>query len=217
MIKAVIFDMDGVLIDSEIAYCAKLDTFFQEKGYPYNDAGIKELIGCSVTMSIEIVEKMTGCMDGVALWDEFYAWLETNPIDFLAIRVPEAIELMDYLKKKQYKIGLCSSTKPNDIAWQMKDAGLYDYFDVIISGEEVACGKPAPDVYLEALKRLGLMPKEAIVVEDSTYGIKAAKAAEVKCVFARSVEGLPIDQHEADHQITNLLEIIPYLEYARAE
>jgi len=88
-----------------------------------------------------------------------------------------AKELLQFLKEQQYKIGLASSTKKSRIIEHLENANLSDYFQVIISGDMVECGKPNPEIYLKACDSLEVNPKECIGIEDSPNGIRASSSA----------------------------------------
>lgn len=213
MIKAVLFDMDGVLIDTEVTYRYRLEEFCKKYHYPYTMEGLDRLVGCSHEMGIQLIKEMVnGLVTPEKFWEQWNQSLIDEPIDYLRIRVDGAMEVMEYLKANGYRIGLCSATEKEKIISEMQEAELFGYFDAITSGHEVARSKPYPDVYLETIKRLQIEAEECIVVEDSTYGITAAKAAGVSYVFARYVSELIIDQREADEVIDHLTDIIPFLE-----
>lgn len=213
MIKAVIFDMDGVLIDSELAYTYRLREFFSERNYPYTEEHLHQLIGSSHERGCEIIKEMSnGTIEPEQLWQEWHQHLEEKPLNYMSLRVENIIEVMDYLKERGYLIGLSSATEKERIIAQMMECELLGYFDAISSGHEVEHSKPAPDVYLKTIDSLGVKPEECIVVEDSFYGIKAAKNAKVAMVLARCVEELALDQREADEIIYDMKEIITILE-----
>lgn len=213
MIKAVIFDMDGVLIDSELAYSKKLPMFFETMGYPYQQHYLDRLIGSSREEGNRVINEMLeGKINPDTMWEQWHAYLKQHPIDYMQLRVDGVVEVMEYLKQNGYKIGLSSATEKENIIAHMKECELFDYFDAISSGHEVANSKPYPDVYLKTMEALQVQPQECIVIEDSYYGIKAAKAAQVHTVYARKVEVLKVDQREADEWITDMREIIEKLE-----
>lgn len=213
MIRAVIFDMDGVLIDSELAYSHRLKAFFEKHQYPYTKQHLNQLIGSSHTEGNKIIKEMTkGLVEPEVMWKKWHQELKEDPLDYMALRVDGAIEVMEYLKDKGYAIGLSSATEKENIISHMKECELYPYFDAISSGHEVEHSKPYPDVYLKTIKDLGMKASECIVVEDSFYGIRAAKAANVHTVYARRVKELEVNQSEADAMIDDLREIITILE-----
>lgn len=213
MIKAVIFDMDGVLIDSELAYSHILKVFFKKMRYPYDEEHLQMLIGSSHERGCEIITEMTqGLIDPDLLWKQWHEYLKDNPLDYMALRVDGVPEVMEYLKRHGYYIGLSSATEKEDIIAHMKECELYEYFNAISSGHEVENSKPAPDVYLKTIKSLNVLPEECIVIEDSFYGIRAAKNANVHLVIARKVKGMQLDQREADETIDDMREIIKILE-----
>ncbi len=212
MIQAVIFDMDGVIFDSERIICELWDELAKE----YQLDGIEELmIKC-----IGINDAATN-----ALFLEKYG--EDFPYeDFKKIiskryherydggRLPMkdgVKELLFFLKGNGIKTALASSTKVQTVVNQLKDAGIYECFDVVIGGDMVGRSKPNPDIFLHAAKELGVDAKEAYIIEDSYNGIKAAHAACAKPIMVPDLIE-PNDEIKAlCHKIfTNLSEVKDY-------
>lgn len=178
MVKAVIFDMDGVIFDSERAV-------FQEwldlaKRYHIDDIEIPYMkcIGVNAQRTREIFYEHYGDKY------DYDVFAKETSIGFhskydggkLPIKTG-AVELLKYLKNEGVKVALATSTRKASVIPEIRDAGLLEYFDVIIAGDMVEKSKPAPDIFLKAASELGINPGEAYVIEDSFNGIRAAQNA----------------------------------------
>ena len=183
MIKAVIFDMDGVIVDSEPIHFEsdKMTMRFYEK--EISDEELNNYVGVSnPTMWSEIRDKhkLTASIDEL-LEKQFYykkyliQKIKLEPIG--GIR-----KLLEELKSCGIGIGLASSSSKEFIELILNTLGLIAYFDVIISGEDVPKSKPAPDIFLKAAEVLNVEPLHCLVIEDSGHGVKAAKLAGMKCI-----------------------------------
>ena len=209
MIKAVIFDMDGVLIDSEVEYLNRFFEAFDKHGIEYDPNDIKAIVGSSIERAKSILEKVgKGVYSAEYLYGLWEDTLKDDPIDYRKIRVAHSVEIMEHLKKHGYKIGLASATEKEHIISHMNDCELLTYFDAITSGHECENSKPDPEVYLKTMNALGVTGEECLVVEDSTYGLEAAKRAGAKYVLGRKVDAFTIDQSQADELINDLLDIV---------
>jgi beta-phosphoglucomutase family hydrolase len=179
--KAIIFDMDGTLIASTHAdYLAwkKLFADYEIK-FSYEDyvpaLGIKSAELAKDVLHIDGEQLQQALKRKLVYFDEAIAAEGLNAI-------PYAAALLDYLQKHNIKMALATSSRREKMAMAMQHTDLLKYFDTIVTGEEVAHGKPAPDIFLLAAKKLNIHPSECIVVEDATRGIAAAKNAGMYCV-----------------------------------
>lgn len=183
MLKTVIFDMDGVIIDSEPQHArASLNTF-------------KEL---GVDTDLDYCRSFTGSsskkMAETAIKDFS---LDISPDDLLEklnlakrklheeegyIPVPGVIELIKRLYRSGIQLAIASSSSPKEIETVVKELGIKKYFEKLVSASSVPHPKPSPDTFLLALKKLGAAPEDTVIIEDSTFGIEAAKAANVACI-----------------------------------
>ena len=178
MIKAVIFDMDGVIFDSERVICDLWLEIAKENDIP----GIEELM----LKCIGLNDKATDDLFTNTYGDRFpYAEFKKRiSVEYhsrydggrLPMK-PGVKELLSFLKANNVKTALASSTKVETVTNQLRDAKILDYFDVVIGGDMVKNSKPNPEIFLKAAEKLGIDPKEAYIIEDSFNGIKAAHEA----------------------------------------
>jgi len=176
LIRAVVFDLDGVLIQSEEVWDEVRGRYVREQGGRYDEEIQRAMMGMSAPEWSRYLRETAGVpkepaqidRDVVALLLEEYA--RTLPL------LPGAAETVRGLARR-FPLGLASSSNREIIDAVLELAGLTACFAATVSSEEVARGKPAPDVYLEAARRLGVAPDECAAVEDSHAGLRAAKAA----------------------------------------
>ena len=174
-IAAVVFDLDGVLLDSEAAWVRVKKEFTEETGGHWKEEAQWDMLGMS---SIEWSRYMHDEL-GVPLAPE---QISSAVADRLAQQYREQLPLLpgavDAVRSlaRHWPLGLATSSNRNVIDLVLEKAGLADAFAATVSSEEVERGKPAPDVYLEAARRLRVEPAECVAIEDSTNGIRSAHA-----------------------------------------
>ncbi len=183
MIKYVIFDMDGTLIDTEPIYRKT----WIETGERWGLAGMEPMYPSIMGKSIESIiimmkERFGEDFDGEGFFDErmsnFISLTESG-----VITRPGCFELLRYLKEIGIPMALATSTPLHITERNMRSTGIGQYMDAIVTSSMVKHGKPAPDIFLEAARRIGADPEHTIVCEDSPYGILAAYEAGMKPVF----------------------------------
>lgn len=183
MIKAIIFDLDGVLIDSGPLWNKVMSKVLGEVGVPFGKNGIKKTNGFRTD-------------DIVNYWFSRYPWrgvsmkdIEGKIIKGVVERIKRegkpisgAVELVKIFAKKNLPIAIASSSQMEIINVAVEKISIGDYIKAIHSAEDERFGKPHPDVYITAAKKLGVKPESCLVFEDSLNGVLAAKAARMKCV-----------------------------------
>lgn len=180
-IKAVIFDMDGVILDSETICDVVWEMAAREKGLERSNEVINLCRGTNKNDTNLILKDFYG-----ADFDAEY-FLNRSSELFHEVEFSKGIPLMPYAKEaleqlqKKYRIALASSTRGPTVRRQLGAHNLLDFFETMTTGEMVEHSKPDPEIYLMACKSLGLNPAECIAVEDSFNGIKSAHAAGMKC------------------------------------
>ena len=211
MIEAVIFDMDGVLADTEYYYENRRKNFLLENGIPIPEGNF---IGSNEKAIWEAIVPN----DPVRRQEMLMAYREyrkARPTPYGKLTDPQAEPLMNALRSRGLKVGVIkhdghdfTPDVPGTDSYRLREAMV----DFAFSGEDCAAHKPAPDIYLKALNALGLTADKAIAVEDSPTGIASAKAAGLKVLALKPRHGEPLDQSAADCIITRLMDVKEHLD-----
>ena len=181
--RAVIFDMDGLLLETEDLWHASESELFQRYGAEFTHDDQLALIGTGMAFSAGYYARRLGFPEerGTELVNEMMAIMHAHVRQEVATR-PGALELVTRLRELGVPLGLASNS-PRFLADDaLATAGLADAFDAIVTADDVEHPKPAPDIYLMACDRLGVAPAEALALEDSVSGVAAAKAAGLTCI-----------------------------------
>lgn len=202
MYNSVIFDMDGVLIDSENFYFERRMKYFDMINVEPASRNMSDYVGKTEENTWEQLVQDESLR--VALKKDYAIFREDHQIDLQQALKPEVLEVMQKLKKRDKKIAIASSSKRIDVEEMVQQRGLTSYIDYLISGEELRESKPHPEIYQISAKKLG---GKAIAVEDSCVGIESAKAAGLYTVALK--QEYDVDQSRADWQIDSLLELLP--------
>jgi beta-phosphoglucomutase family hydrolase len=183
LLKAVIFDMDGVIIDSEPMHARAAILALKKFNIDITMEYLNHFIGTTTPlMCRRIVEDFkinTSCEELLKANDEMKAYLLNTEGHTV---IPYITELMKDLHSNGIKLSIASSSPIHAIEEVMVSLNIEQYFDGFVSGAMVAHPKPAPDVFLEAARRLGVKPEECVVIEDSFHGVTAAEAAGMTCI-----------------------------------
>ena len=183
-IDAILFDMDGILIDTEIISKNAFITLTNQYGFKYIDNSYEHILGTTTEKSREICLKNYGeTFPYEKIMYTVYDWVfEAVKENRLPLK-KGVYECLDILKSK-YKLALATSTARSAVEiYQQHIPKLYPYFDVIVCGDEIINSKPAPDIYLEACKKLEVSPKNCIGIEDSKNGLISLRNAGIKTVM----------------------------------
>lgn len=176
--KAVIFDMDGVLFDTE-SLCMKAWDYAGEK-LGIGPAGymVLKTLGVNAQTAIGILKKEFGEDFNAEKFKKIGRDFSYDYFEKYGMPMKKGVtDILDYLKSKKYKIALASSTSTNSVMHHLNDTKIKDYFDVIVCGDQVERSKPEPDIYIKAAELLGLPPKACYAVEDSKNGLLSAHRA----------------------------------------
>ncbi len=201
---AIIFDMDGVLADSEPRYYAAVNTILAEEGVLVPERDYAEIIGLSVEAAWEEYIRRYGLRRPLAEYVRLY-----DPAVLAELRKPAepntgVRELISAAHDRGLRLGLASSSLGAWVDALLEGIGLGDAFEIIVSGEMVERHKPAPDCYLLAAERLGVGPKRCLAIEDSPSGIRSANAAEMFVVAVRTLSTTGLDLSLADVVLDDL-------------
>jgi len=202
---AVVFDNDGLLLDTESVWTRAEEDIFERHGFEFTPTHKVELIGKSGAMASKLLE---GWLEqpgqGVALMAELDE-LVVAELEHGVEAMVGARDLLERLKAQGTPIGLVSNSPLIFVRRSLEIVGFESIFDIVVSAHEVAEPKPAPDPYLEACKRLGVEPgPDVIALEDSPTGVAAARAAGLTVIGVPSVDG--VELLEAHHIAANLLD-----------
>ena len=181
MIDAVVFDMDGVLLASEEIWDAVREEYVRERGGRYDEEIQRAMMGMSSPEWSRFLHDEASVPESPA---EINADVVRCMLDAYREHLPLLPGAVDAVRRlaERYPLGLASSSNRELIDTALELAGVTRYFSATVSSEEVAHGKPAPDVYLEAARRLGVDPTRCAAVEDSHGGIRSAKSARMRVV-----------------------------------
>lgn len=193
-IKAIIFDMDGVIFDTETVYLKVWSDVFEKYGYKMT----KEIYASVLGTGRENVKKVFLNNFGNEIpIDHMYIEKDENLAKEIEKGVPlklGAYEILTYLRENDFKIALATSAISERAFKQLKQANIESFFNVIVCRDDVRKTKPNPEIFLRAANKLGVMPEQCIVIEDSSAGIEAA-------VNAGMVPIHVVDLKEADEKI----------------
>jgi len=184
MIKAVIFDMDGVLLDTEkhFEYCWTKAA--REAGFPFEKEHAWMLRSLAAKFAEPLMKSIFGeTFDFISVRERRKELMKERLSEFGLEKKSGADEILDYLKGQGIKIAVATATELVCAREYLESVGLYDKFDYVISAHTVANGKPMPDIYLYACEKIGENPADCLAVEDSPNGILAAVRAGIPTVM----------------------------------
>lgn len=208
MIKAVLFDLDGTLIDSAPVILRCFDSVFKEI-FPHTEISEDEKLEFLGPTLVHTFSRYTEDQSLVERAVKLYVHCSLLEHDNNNIKAfPNAYELLEILKARNIKIGVVTSKRSDAAAYGLKLNGLLEFVDILIGSDSVKNHKPHPEALNKALKELNLSPSEVIYVGDHENDILAAQAAKIKSVGVTYSYRLPqIESINPDYLISNLLEI----------
>jgi HAD superfamily hydrolase (TIGR01509 family) len=210
-IEAVIFDMDGVLIDSEPIHFEATRALLADRGVDYVPDVNENFFGCTDYDVFHALRSRYGLAEDEAqlssAWVERSVTLLSGPL--VPMRgVPDELHA---LRRSGLRLALASSSAPPIITATLTGLGLSGLFEFTVSGHDVERGKPAPDIFLEAARRLHVRPEALLVVEDSFNGLSAAVAAGIRCAAVPCPSTAGQDFGRAAVRLRDLTELVPWL------
>jgi len=202
---AVVFDNDGLLLDTESVWTRAEQDLFARRGTDFTAADKRELVGTSAAIAGGVLERRLGEPGRAAELIEELNVLVVAELEHGVEAMVGARELIAALRRRGTPTGLVSNSPLRFVERSLQLAGFEGLFDVVLSAHEVAAPKPAPDPYLEACRRLGVEAGPAVVaLEDSPTGVAAAVAAGLTVIGVPSVDGVALE--EAPHLAQSLLD-----------
>jgi HAD superfamily hydrolase (TIGR01509 family) len=202
---AVIFDMDGVIADSEPVYGAMFNTMMAPLGYHIDEPLLRRLMGHGMRETWQILE-MHFSIPNVADVIERYDAALPDALSQVHETLPGVREVIAAIDQRSLPLGLGSSSKRAWIAALLGGVGLTRAFQLIVTAEDVAHAKPAPDIYLRVAELMGVSPERCLVIEDTPAGVASAKSAGMFCVQTRSASSAFPPIESADLVLGSLVE-----------
>lgn len=214
-VRAIVFDLDGLLVDSEPVQIAAWEEFLGEFGLRLDAALLSEMFGLRIWDSARLLIERLALPLTV---EEVVERRDARFFDALAIEgmlraMPGAVELVRALRARGVPLGLATSGHRRYVDVVLKTLGLTGSFAAEVTGGEVARGKPAPDIYLAAARVLGLPPAACLALEDAPLGVASAKAAGMRCLAVPNEMTAELPGLEAaDDRLDSLAAVLPWLD-----
>jgi HAD superfamily hydrolase (TIGR01509 family) len=194
---AVIFDCDGTLVDSEPLARTAWERALAQHGYAVTDADLDASVGLPYARVHAYFAERVALPEAAAFWpglaEELFRLIDSELMTF-----PDAVGTARELRARGIPVAVASSSPRERLDRTLARAGLRDAFDVTVAGDEVARGKPEPDMFLVAAARLGAAPEECVVIEDSAPGVAAGQAAGMTTLAICRVPGTEASLAAAD-------------------
>ena len=209
MLSAIIFDLDGVLADSE-PWWNQIDAkLLAEYGATYRGEYHQNVVGVNYRLAVEFYKKAFGLS---APTEEMMQRRGEIATEFFANRVglfPHVEEVLQELRQMRLRLAVATSSVGQSVRPFLDRHQLTKFFEIIVTGEEVERGKPAPDIYMHAAEQLGIPADACLVVEDALPGVAAAKAANIRVVAIPDRRFVDPDKYktEADYVLNSLKEL----------
>lgn len=203
--RAIAFDLDGILIDTEPVFAEAVRRYLMRRGMPFEPLIMHKMMGTPAAQSLPIFRdhyRLTDTIEciGRECKEHFLAAIEGRPGTLL----PGVPELVSNLRERGVPFCIATSSSPEFVTLMFGPHGLLDHFQFVLTCDDVERGKPHPDVYELAARRFEINPEEMLVFEDSPNGLRAAKSAGAKCIV------VPHD-HTPHHLIEDADHIVPGL------
>jgi HAD superfamily hydrolase (TIGR01509 family) len=210
-LQAVIFDMDGVLVDSEPFGFEAMRRVMARHGLPYGEEENAEFLGRTTIDSCRILRARHRLPESEETLADWYVEGMLEQIARGPIPMAGVPAVLRGVHAAGYRMALASSAELRVIDANLAALSLRSLFEAVVSGTQVPRGKPAPDVFLAAAEWLAVPAAACLVVEDSRNGLLAAKAAGMRCAVVPCAQTLHQEFGEADHRLTALLELLALL------
>ncbi|MBF2035653.1 MAG: HAD family phosphatase [Leptolyngbyaceae cyanobacterium T60_A2020_046] len=214
--KAFIFDMDGLIFDSELLYFEACQRAAAQLGYTVDQSLFLQLVGRSNDSAEAFFLEVFGATFPVhqfdRLWDaEWHGLFNTKGIAFK----PGLLSLLDWLEHHTIPKAVGTSSRQEEAHQCLKATGIFERFSTVVTVDQVSAGKPAPDIFLEAARRLNIAPQDCLVLEDSNAGVMAAQAAGMSVVMVPDLQSPTPQSRAIARQIfPSLIEVHQWLETA---
>lgn len=213
MLQAIIFDMDGVIVDTEYVEFTLQKNFIariQEHNDPISHQQYSEVVGKSLKDIPIVIKKLSGSSLSIEeIRNRYYVFFKEifSQVDYLSIFRKDITQIIRFAKANHIKLAVASSSALDHINHILTICGIKNEFDLIISGEDFPHSKPDPTIYRYTLEKLNVPAEHAVAIEDSYYGMVAAKGAGLKVIGYQETR-MVIDQSLADYMGKDMLDIL---------
>jgi HAD superfamily hydrolase (TIGR01509 family) len=214
MIQAILFDLDGLMVDSEPHSLASWQAVLAERGVKLDQLTIESILGLRIDATARTLIDKYHLSDTEASLADAKTEYQIVHLDGNVKPMPGLIELLDEIDRRGLLKAIASSGIRRYVDAVLRVNGLLERFSVIITGDQVAHGKPAPDVFLAAAQALNVAPQYCLVLEDAPAGVQAAKAAGMTCIAVPDHGMAKLDLSQADkvaaslHEVSSLLSML---------
>jgi len=213
MIKGVIFDMDGLMIDSETVTYEMFVKKLEELDYhDFDEEDYKNVLGKNKKGICQVfIDKYGDGFPVDEFWDDTHVWIDESLRQHVPLK-KGLIELLEFLKENNYKTVVATSSEKARVNEILSNGQVIDYFDDMVCGDEVSKGKPDPETFLTACQKINVLPQEALVLEDSEPGILAAYRGQIDVICIPDKKYPEEEYAKKTVQIVDsLLDVIDYL------
>ncbi|MDD5696593.1 MAG: HAD family phosphatase [Candidatus Pacebacteria bacterium] len=213
-IKAILFDLDGTLFKTEAYQIKAWDEVLKKRGITVSPKDYFKYIGkTALEVEKDLIKDFGLDIQEGELEKEkeelILKWFRGEDLELM----PYAREALEFFSNQpDFKLALCTSGSEKEVVCKLKKNNLSDKFDVIITKDDVSRGKPAPDVYLEAMERMGLQGYQCLAIEDTEHGLEAAKRAGAFCFAIPQEFSLGQDFSKADKVLESLKDVVCFFE-----
>jgi HAD superfamily hydrolase (TIGR01509 family) len=216
---AVIFDMDGLMLDTERMARKAWTRALSEHGMQLDEPSYLRMVGRTVQDAELILEEIFGsALPFISVFNQRQLYYEQDIAENGIPMKPGLLELLSFLEEKQIVKAVGTSTPCWFATVKLEHAQLSQRFSTVVCGDDVARGKPAPDLFLEAARRIGFAPEQCIVLEDSEAGILAAASAGMLPIMIPDIKQPTAEIQEIAYRILpSLCEVIPLIDHLRCQ
>ena len=207
MIEAILFDLDGLMVDSEPHSLASWEAVLAERGITLDQLTINSILGLRIDATARTLIGKYHLPDTVQALSEAKTEYQIAHLAGNVPLMPGLLELLDEIDRRGLQKAIASSGVRRYVEAVLRVNSLLDRFGVIVSGDQVAHGKPAPDVFLAAARALDVAPEHCLVLEDAPAGVQAAKAAGMRCIAVPDHGVAQLDLSQADKTVASLHDV----------
>jgi HAD superfamily hydrolase (TIGR01509 family) len=207
MIRAVLFDLDGLMFDSEPHSLASWEAVLKERGVTLDQLTIDSILGLRIDATARALIDRYHLPDTVQGLSDAKTEYQIAHLASNVPPMPGLFELLDEVERRGLRKAIASSGLRRYVEAVLRVNGLLDRFSVIITGDQVAHGKPAPDVFRAAARALDVEPQDCLVLEDAPAGVQAAKTAGMTCIAVPDHGVAQLDLSHADKVVASLQDV----------